>query len=79
MQLVDVLQNRLLGNLGLGASCAIQLEFHTGKQVASTGQPGEHEPTRLFTNKNTVAGEVGFALCIVCNWGPTAFILHFSL
>jgi len=65
------LQNKLFGNLGLGASCTIQLDFKPPIQPgtqggASTSQKtitvidkkGQRQSIPCFTNKDTITGEV---------------------
>jgi vacuolar protein sorting-associated protein 26 len=60
-------QNKLFGNLGLGQACSVSLEFALSPSgapaptVTVKGKRGEAETLPLFSNKDTIAGEVKVA------------------
>ena len=58
------LQNKLFGNLGLGASCSIQLDYNPPqgstslKTITLTDRKGDLQTIPIFTNKDTLSGIV---------------------
>jgi vacuolar protein sorting-associated protein 26 len=64
------MQNKLFGNLGLGASCTVQLDFKASpstssstqaiaqKSITVTDKKGQRQSIPCYTNKDTITGEV---------------------
>lgn len=57
------LQNKLLGNLGLGATCTSQLEFKTASGGPATsitvkGKRGESQTIPVYSNNDTICGTI---------------------
>ena len=65
MRVLPVSQNKLFGGLGgiVGSACTVQLEFKRGdgqavKTVTVKSRKDEQETLPLYTNKDSVQGEV---------------------